>query len=132
MSYREEMHSVECYAHALQCALENLRDDCKRWPEGDFMFNVRTRNENTLVEWADMYLDPEQVGFNDNICKCSVRGSMAFDLNIPIEVLNDEQRSRFEERQVQADQDAAEQHAEENFVPWSDADRAADFGDLLG
>jgi hypothetical protein len=81
MTYREETHSVECYANAIKCALENLRDEHITKSGDDFRtaFNMEVRNNGTLVTWADMYQNPEQVGHADMICTCEVKAQYAVE-----------------------------------------------------
>lgn len=59
-------HSKACLAHAVQCALENLRD-LDTTTSASLIDHLAS---DTLVMWAATYLDPSAVGDEDNICQC--------------------------------------------------------------
>lgn len=83
MSYREETHSVECQAATMIAAIENLRDAHKTVNTGsaNITFRIALQN-NTALQWADVLLDPEQVGIVDvfTVCKCEVKFQAAYEL----------------------------------------------------
>ncbi len=63
-------HSVACQAHALICAVENLRDE-----DGQkaFDFRIAVQEPNKLLAMADSYLDFDNwPDMAHEVCKCAV------------------------------------------------------------